>query len=538
MNYLDFIKNKKEFNNEGKIISEGLRNKDVDAGLKLILSLLKKNIDGKVIKLPGEINTIIEEQNCKTVLYIISKKYKEKYYYKVLALNFLVASTSYEVYSFSIYENLDVLTKDYTVAKVNIYPMGASIAYFLPLIYHIINTEDYNIGQYSDLSKYSANLELTTESYRQFYLGAVRYNIFEGLDVNYISGKFVDEASDELLAAKKKIYDEVKELKPNARNKPQTWKNLTADYYNIVHAIKGGAQTFDDLQFELKSDIVVKIIQDSKDAATQKELNDAKQQAKDPEQIWKQLNKYVNLVIRGINPSVIIAGAPGVGKTYRIKQQLKSANYIEGHNLWTIKGKCSPRQLSLALYNYQDRRDIILIDDADCLVGPKAPEDVVNILKAALDSTEDDDGRLVSYGITGKILDEEGHEIPKRFSYRGGIIVITNYNSGQLDTALRGRSFIQDIDFNNDEILKIIENLLPTLGGDTLSKDSKQKAFDYVKELVNTPGNDIEISIRTFSICAKLFESCLDDPDFTDEECKDMILDQLTAQALRGGKKY
>ena len=41
---------------------------------------------------------------------------------------------------------------------------------------------------------------------------------------------------------------------------------------------------------------------------------------------------------------------------------------------------------------------IIVIDDADALVGPKAPEIAINILKAALDSTADDEGRLVSFG--------------------------------------------------------------------------------------------------------------------------------------------
>ena len=46
----------------------------------------------------------------------------------------------------------------------------------------------------------------------------------------------------------------------------------------------------------------------------------------------------------------------------------------------------------------------------------------------------------------------------------------------------------------------------------------------------------IEISIRTFSICARIFESA--DADFSDDDCKRMILKQLKLQAVRGGKKY
>ena len=175
------------------------------------------------------------------------------------------------------------------------------------------------------------------------------------------------------------------------------------------------------------------------------------------------------MVIKGITPSVILCGAPGVGKTFKVRQELKNAGYNEGHNLCTIKGKCTPRVLYTTLMNYKKKGDIVVIDDADGLVGPKAPEDCINILKAALDSTGDEDGRLVSYGVAGVIRDDEGMELPKRFYYNGGCIVITNYNAGQLDTALRGRSFIQDIHFSVEEVLQIIKKLLPDLDPEHLS---------------------------------------------------------------------
>ena len=58
--------------------------------------------------------------------------------------------------------------------------------------------------------------------------------------------------------------------------------------------------------------------------------------------------------------------------------------------------------------------------------------------------------------ISGKLEDNEGNPVPKKFYYRGGVIVITNYRAGQLDTALRGRSFIQDINFTVNDILLIV----------------------------------------------------------------------------------
>ena len=65
------------------------------------------------------------------------------------------------------------------------------------------------------------------------------------------------------------------------------------------------------------------------------------------------------------------------------------------------------------MYNNKEKGKIIVIDDADSLVGPKAPEIVINILKAALDSTADDEGRLVTYKVTGDLKDEDGIVIPK-----------------------------------------------------------------------------------------------------------------------------
>ena len=243
------------------------------------------------------------------------------------------------------------------------------------------------------------------------------------------------------------------------------------------------------------------------------------------------------MVAQGLVPSLIICGAPGVGKTWKTTNQLKAMGYEEDVNMYTIKGKCTPRRLYLHLYEYQDKGNIVLIDDADALVGPKAPEDCINILKAALDSTSSDEGRLVSYGIGGKLTDDDGNDIPKKFYYRGGVIILTNYNQGQLDTALRGRSYTQDIVFTSKQVLEIIHKLMPTIEPEKLTAKAKTKAYDYLMELYEN-GQQMELSIRTFGLCATMFQANMDDPDFTDEDTKSMIKEQMFNQSLRGGKKY
>ena len=110
-----------------------------------------------------------------------------------------------------------------------------------------------------------------------------------------------------------------------------------------------------------------------------------------------------------------------------------------------------------------------------------------------LELSDDDEGRLVSYGIAGALKDDDGNDLPKKFYYNGSVIVITNYNAGQLDTALRGRSFVQDIHFSTEDVLKIIENILPKLDPEHLSPKAKLKAFNYLKELAENKSK-MEIS--------------------------------------------
>lgn len=548
MNFLDFVKNKQIIESHSQMLNEAFKESELNKALDLMTKLFKKNItSGKVLKLEGHLDTKIDNKNCKSIIYLIYKE-GEKNADQLFALNFLTTGKSSEVYSISFFDKPDLLWGGTDKAKTTVFTMGASVVYFMPLIYHIVNNKDYKVGK-KDMEKYAKNI-LVKESFRTFYIGALEYHIYEGLSDDYILEQYdknidkrINEVSDELKDAKNKIHDKVKEIRPQAKElaqkgHPEIWKNLEHDYYAIVKAIKGGAENISDLDIEFRSDLVVQILQANWEKSAQAEIDKAEEEHEDPDVAWKEMRQYIKMIIKGINPSCIVCGAAGLGKTWKIKKQLKAAGYQEGQNLWTIKGKCSPRQLYLALYEFQNKGDIVLIDDADSLVGPKAPEDVINILKAALDSSDDDEGRLVSYMISGKLEDNEGNPVPKKFYYRGGVIVITNYRAGQLDTALRSRSFVQDIHFTTEDILLIIKRLLPELGDGKWSMESKEKAYKYIEQIASDKNNEVELSIRTFGICAKLFESCADDPEFTDDDCGKMIAKQLKMQAARGGKKY
>lgn len=531
--FLEFVDKRKQFN-----INEGFSEKDIDKVLDLITKTLSNKIDG-LIPLEGIVTNKISDKEVysKQFMVLHGKKFGQT---SLFQINWIKSSSTTEVYSIDFFNDLELLFNGKSKSSLTIYTLGKSIVYFLPIIWTVANNQKYDLSEKEaiDLGRSVFKGQGVKESF--YYVGALKYRILEGMNDDMLDDAYlinIKESNDEVKDFKNRKRAERDEAYLHRKESPeakQKFNDLKSEYDEIVKAIKGGASTMEELQVALKRNLTVSSMNNSEEEKFEEEF---KKEKEDPDTVFKKMAAYVNMVIDGTNPSVILCGAPGVGKTYRIKQQLKAHDYREGHGMFTIKGKCTPRVLYSTLYEYQDKGQIVIIDDADGLVGPKAPEDCINILKGALDSTSDDEGRLVSYGVSGKIMNDDGEELPKRFYYRGGIIVITNYNAGQLDTALRGRSFVQDIHFTTEDILKIIKKLMPALDPEHLSSKSKIKAYDYLVEMLESNAK-MEVSIRTFTICAKIFESCAKMPDFSDDDCKSMIKEQMKLQAQRGGKKY
>lgn len=542
MNFLEFIENKKQNESDKKILTEAFKDSQLGKAKELILKVLKKETGEVVISL-GNFETKIGGKEFTSELFVTPKAKQPVCF----TFNWLNSGQSTQIYSVSFFKDMDTFINKRGKSELTISTFGCSIVYLLPIIGYIINTKDFDMNK-NDATKFIK--AIFTDNIKEakkypLYIGALKYTIMEGLSNDLVEKTFkynlknniFESDFEDMLRWKK---DKLKELQDAIAHKNDSFeanqrqKDLWKEYEEIKKAIKGGAGSIEEVQLAIQKSQTVEVHSFEGEDKIEAEVNKIK---KNPDQVFKEMEKYINMVIKGITPSVILCGAPGVGKSYRVKQLLKKHNYHEEQNLCTIKGKCTPRVLYMKLLDFKNKGDIVLIDDADGLVGPKAPEDVINILKAALDSTGDDEGRLVSYGVSGPLKDDEGLDIPKKFYYNGGCIVITNYNAGQLDTALRGRSFIQDIHFSTDEVLQIIEKLLPTLDPEHLSKEAKEKAFEYLKELAQSKSK-MEISIRTFGICSKIFEACGEDVDFTDDDARSMIKEQMKLQADRGGKKY
>jgi len=246
----------------------------------------------------------------------------------------------------------------------------------------------------------------------------------------------------------------------------------------------------------------------------------------DPDTIFDDVDAYVDMVINKIQPSLIICGAPGIGKTYGITKRIKDSGLksIEPIDLpdatdvedldnqsdilnaetdgdWVhIKGASTAFGLYMSLFKYKNK--LIVYDDCDSIFKDK---NAVNLLKGALDSS---DKRIISW--VSKTTTNKKAEVPQRFEFTGRIIFISNLNAKDLDSAVRNRSFVVDIQLKLSDVLKRIQSILKYIGKDLevpLSDDAKNRAFQFLEEASKDKNNKMEISIRTLINFAKIAQS-------------------------------
>ncbi len=118
--------------------------------------------------------------------------------------------------------------------------------------------------------------------------------------------------------------------------------------------------------------------------------------------------------------SLIIAGPPGLGKSYTLDQALLEHD-PEKERHTVIKGYIRPTGLYKMLYERRNEGDILVFDDADSVFND---ETSLNLLKAVLDTTE---VREVSYMSERRLKDDTtGEMIPKTFEFKGTVVFITN----------------------------------------------------------------------------------------------------------------
>ncbi len=162
--------------------------------------------------------------------------------------------------------------------------------------------------------------------------------------------------------------------------------------------------------------------------------------------------------------AMIVTGPPGVGKSFGVEKVLSKhdvfADVAQNEKLKkyeVVKGAMSAIGLYKKLYEYSDKKCILVFDDCDSVLLDDLS---LNILKAALDSSKK---RTIHWNTDSRLLRSEG--VPNSFEFSGGAIFITNIKFDHVKSkklkdhleALESRCHYLDltIDTEREKVLRI-----------------------------------------------------------------------------------
>lgn len=225
-------------------------------------------------------------------------------------------------------------------------------------------------------------------------------------------------------------------------------------------------------------------------------------QERDPQIMFSNLTRLTKMVARGIQPSLLVTGGAGLGKTFLVKQTLSEAGLKESHGFVHFKGRATAAGLYLTLFQHSD--SVIVLDDCDSVFKD---DDAVNILKAALDSY---DVRKISYLSTKPIKDETGSPIPRSFEFTGKIIFISNIPQQGLDEAIKSRSFVADISMTTEQMFTRIDQLMTKMEPN-IPQPAKDQAREIMQDL-HDKYDGVEINLRSFIKAARICAMGFEDP--------------------------
>jgi hypothetical protein len=226
------------------------------------------------------------------------------------------------------------------------------------------------------------------------------------------------------------------------------------------------------------------------------------------------LNEMTRAVKKGDVRAMIVSGAPGVGKSFGVEQVLSRhdlfpavADNAKLKKYEIVKGAMSAIGLYKKLYEFSDKKCILVFDDCDSIL---LDDIALNILKAALDTSE---RRVISWNTDSRSLQAEG--VPNSFEFKGGAIFITNINFQNIKSkklqdhlaALESRCHYIDLTIHSqrDKMLRIRQ-----IVGDGMldAYDFSERDAAELVEFIDQNKNRLrELSLRTVLKAADLKRS-------------------------------
>lgn len=136
---------------------------------------------------------------------------------------------------------------------------------------------------------------------------------------------------------------------------------------------------------------------------------------------FDMLRKLTGGALRQHVRALVVTGAPGVGKSYNVHEELDNTPNARYH---IIGGGISAIGLYKLGYQYRNPGNVLVMDDSD---GIFKDEEALNVLKALCDTSLQ---RQVSWYKESAALKAEGGEgdIPQQYDFNGAMIFISNLN--------------------------------------------------------------------------------------------------------------
>jgi len=255
------------------------------------------------------------------------------------------------------------------------------------------------------------------------------------------------------------VFTLVKGFQTGKKGNYVTVKN-EGQFAIAIDEIKVKVDTIEDIQFMNGEPVSVNTIEFKAKAEVSAETEE--QAMNRIAERFGILDEMSRACISGDIRAMIVAGPPGVGKSYGVETQMEKASMfdkIAGKKIRfnVVKGAMTALGLYTQLYKYSDTKNVLIFDDCDSVF---ADELALNILKAALDSGKT---RKICWNSDSRLLREEG--IPNEFKFNGSAIFITNLKFDNIKSkklqdhleALQSRCHFLDLTINSerDKMLRI-----------------------------------------------------------------------------------
>jgi hypothetical protein len=216
------------------------------------------------------------------------------------------------------------------------------------------------------------------------------------------------------------------------------------------------------------------------------------------------VSDMVSMLCNGAQPSVVITGPGGLGKSYTVSKTLEANGFkdvsimdedfavgapLPKNKFIVVKGHSTPKGLYRLLFENKD--GVIVFDDCDSVL--KDPVSL-NLLKGALDSYS---RRIISW--RADIKDED---LPTTFEFKGRVVFISNLSSSQIDQAIITRSMAVDLSMTTQQKVERMRHIMQS--GEFMPDADMQHKVDAIT-LVDLLQDDVkELSLRTLIQVVKI----------------------------------